>query len=56
MFTICLHTKFHMPISNGLLVISIKLKASENVCMVTLCHFTFYKNITSTEVMYFAVI
>jgi hypothetical protein len=31
MFMVLLHTKFHMPSSNGSLVIVVKLKAKENV-------------------------
>jgi hypothetical protein len=39
------HTKFHMPRSNGPLVIAVKLKAkSRFFAHPQFCYFTFYKN------------
>jgi hypothetical protein len=38
-FTIYLHTKSHMPVSNGSLVIAVKLKAEDNFHVVRMTFF-----------------
>lgn len=47
---ICIHIKFHMPLSNGSLVIAIKPWIKHSCSC-----FIFYKNFTWTKVAYFSI-
>lgn len=50
MFMHCLHTKFHVPRSNGPLVIAIRQKVKSNFPR-SPCYFAFYKIISRTELV-----